>query len=56
MQKGLDNYGSFVTFNFFNMSKNQYVWKIPSKVLLLEIYDFDCRTNLWEYQCWNKIK
>jgi hypothetical protein len=56
MQKGLNNYGSFVTFNFFNMNKNQCVWKIPSKVLSLEIYGFDCRTNLWEYQCWNKIK
>jgi hypothetical protein len=56
MQKWLNNYGSFVTFNFFNMNKNQCVWKIPSKVLSLEIYGFDCRTNLWEYQCWNKIK
>jgi hypothetical protein len=56
MQKRLDNYGSFVTFNFFNMSKNRCVWKIPSKVLPLEIYGFDRKTNLWENQCWNKIQ
>jgi len=41
MQKGLDNYGSFVTFNFLNMSENQCFRKIPSKVLPLEIYGFD---------------